>query len=166
MYDKVITDAKPLRDRLLVIILLIAVLLVAAATPPMYLALNASFRYHQFVQAFSKDLVFARHNGVILLSEDGRETQISPDAVSRLLVRLTDCGLGQPKKQTPNVQHLEIRLPNGSALTVFDTPEPNEEGFLCGVTVCYSPAKGKAFTYLQRLFSYSEAYSLLHNGGS
>ena len=168
MYESV-TTPKPRRDRMMLVLILAAVVLIVSVTPPIFIALSASYRYHNFVLDFSNDLVDARRHGTITLTEDGKTDTVSSDAVSGMFVKITDYGLGQPLKELPDAPCFSISLPNGTVLTLYDTPqeppEDEDDGIPRGTTVCYIPAEGKPFIYLQRQLRYQDAVSLLHMGG-
>lgn len=167
MYESV-TTPKPRRDRMMLVLILAAVVLIAAVTPPIFIALNASYRYHNFVLDFSNDLVDARSHGTITFTENGESCSVSPDAVSTMFVRVTDYGLGQPLKEPPNAPCFTVSLPNGTVLTLYDTPqeppEDSEDDLPRGTTIYYAPAEGKPFIYLQRQLLFEDAVRPLHAG--
>ena len=168
MYEQVDKKRREPRDRMLVICLLIALLLVAAATPPMFVAVNASYRYHHFILDFSNELVEVRDEHTrISLTENGEKKPVTSDQVSRMFTLLADCGFGKVLKTEPYTDYFMLTLPNGTTLTVWNTPqehsvfdEPNAP--ITGVTVRYAPAEGKTFIYMQRDCSYEALYNALH----
>ena len=168
MYDQVNKKRREPRDRMLIISILIAFLLLAAATPPMFIAVNASYRYHHFVLDFSNDLVETREEGVrITLTENGEKKPVTSDQVSRMFTLIADCGFGKVVKTEPYAEWFMLTLPNGTTLTVWNTPQERSvfedaNAPLTGVTVRYAPADGKTFIYMQRDCSYDALYNAVH----
>ena len=165
MYESVKNPPRERKDRLLVVLLLAAFVLIASVTPPICIALKASYSYHHFVLDFSNDLVYARRSGGVTLTENGETKEISADAVSSMFVSLTDCGFGTLLKTAPDAPNVVLTLPDGTTLTLFNTPENTDNIIPRGVTVSYAPAGDKKpILYLQRELRYEDAVSLLHAG--
>ena len=159
MFEHVNKESKPKRDRMLIWALLAVAVIVAALTPPIYIALNTSYRYHEFVIDYSKSLTAARQEeGVIWLTlEDGTDRRVSADNVSSTFLELTGYGFGQPMRKLPaDVSPVTVTLPDGTVLSFYDTPSDNGLEIPTGVTVHYAPPEGKPFIYLQRYIAYED----------
>lgn len=158
MYTHVKNKPRPKRDRMLLAALLAVAAVIGALIPPVYMALGASYKYHEFVLAYAQSLTAARdEHGVITLTlETGEQKRVSADDVSAAFVTLTGFGFGQPVKKTPDVPALTVTLPDGAALSYYDTPSDNGLEYPSGVTVRFAPAEGKPFTYLQRYAYYED----------
>ena len=162
MFEKVKQNAAPKRDKSLVLAILLAVAVLAAALPPVITALRGSYRYHDFVLAFSQSLVSARGGGAIeYTAEDGKTEPISADKVSRVFTELTAHGLGQSLRKDPDAQGVSVSLPDGTSLAFFNTPFEREDGTSLGVTVRYTAPDGEVFAYLQRDTDYALLVQLL-----
>ena len=162
MFEKIKKGNAPKRDKMLLIAILLAVALLAAVLPPVFTALGASYRYHTFELAFSNSLVAAGSDGEIeYTAADGKTARISADRVSAAFSALSEHGLGQPLRQLPAAEHVQITLPDGTLLSLYNTPEAREDGTAVGTTVRYAPPEGKAFLYLQRDTDYAMLVRLL-----
>ena len=114
MYDHVKNKPRPKRDRMLLAALLAVAAVIGALIPPVYMALGASYKYHEFVLTYAQSLTAAREErGVITLTlETGEQKRVSADDVSAAFVTLTGFGFGQPVKKTPDVPALTVTLPD------------------------------------------------------
>ncbi len=169
MYERLNPRPGRKKDKLLVALLLAALVLVLSVTPAMGMALNASYRYHRFVQDFSGDLVLARHKGEIRLTENGVTYSISPEAVSNMFLLLTQESFGKPLKRAPEAaDSITLFLPDGATLTLWDTPQPpnpnDGNDIPSGVTVRYAPREGKEFIFLQRFIRFESLAVALRAG--
>ena len=158
MYEHVTKEPKPKRDRMILVALLITAVLIGALIPPVYIALGASYKYHNFVLAFSQSLTAAREDGTIFRTdEEGNRSKVSADAVSSAFLNLTSFSFGQPLKTAPtDVAPFTVSLPDGTTLSFYDTPSDNGLEQPTGVTVQYVPPEGKPFIYLQRYVLYED----------
>ena len=159
MYEKINREQRPKRDRMILALLLVVAVLIAALIPPVYLALGASYKYHNFVLEFSQSLTDAREeNGVIIRTDEtGATSRVTADAVSSSFLKLTAFSFGQPLKKLPTgIMPFTVTLPDGTRLSFYDTPSDNGLEKPSGVTVEYVPAEGKPFIYLQRYAFYED----------
>ena len=158
MYEHVNKEPKPKRDRMILAALLIVAVLIGALIPPVYIAMGASYKYHDFVLEFSQSLTAAREEGVIFrTAEEGNRSRISADAVSSAFLNLTSFSFGQPLKKLPtDVAPLTVSLPDGTTISFYDTPSDNGLEQPTGVTVQFIPAEGKPLIYLQRYVLYED----------
>jgi hypothetical protein len=158
MYEHINKEPKPKRDRMILVALLIVAVLIGALIPPVYIAMGASYSYHNFVLEFSQSLTAAREEGVITRTdEEGNRSKVSADAVSSAFLNLTSYSFGQPLKKAPtDVSPFTVSLPDGTTLSFYDTPSDNGLEQPTGVTVQFIPAEGKPLIYLQRYVLYED----------
>ena len=164
MYESVKKNVRQRRDRTLAVLIAAAVLLSAAVAAPTVIAVNASRRYHRFVRDFAHELVAARQTGAIMLLENGESGIVTADAVSSMFAELTDRGPGKPLKEPPDAPFFTLKLPDGTTLTLYDTPQEHEDGIPRGAAVRFVPAEGKPFLYLQRDVWYQHMASAVRSG--
>lgn len=148
------------RDTLLILAVTFAISLLIAAAIPVGCAVSLMGRYHRFIQDLGNSLMYARENGTLEISVDGKSGKADISQAEAIYSLISNTGMGSPLSEAPEGKPLALFFGDGTSLQLFATQIEESDGKrVDGLAVCYQRKDGSMFAYDTDRLTYQDVVS-------
>ena len=140
---------KQKRDIMIPAVILIAIALAAALIIPIARPIVQKTRFEQYQVDLTKSINYAKDNGNIIISKDGRVYALDDDTAGWMYYMLANIGMGTPAKASEDPEfEIEMEFPDGAVMKLGEAEVKRgpRKGRM-GIYVYFMNSDGKEYRY-------------------